>query len=251
MKLALTLKESTTLLLGYGLGDDNVLTAYDWSRNVFKHDQGDYPGGVIQIVRSDKPILEPYRASNGVLILEVLGIKEFFDELMPNVRELKINYAAISEKIESIKSVFLKTPELMANKFIDDKCYRLETLNLIMDGFLTRVIDGFVPFFDKVIDETFSRSNGYGKFLGYSQGLEVVLDILCAYGEVFMPPALFQKVANALKRQANFIGSKPGQSHRAGEIWEARKAEIPPLQLKELRIYSQNKSWCEVVELLK
>src|SRR5262249_26101486 len=37
MKLALTLKESTTLLLGYGLGDVNVLTALDWSRNVFQH----------------------------------------------------------------------------------------------------------------------------------------------------------------------------------------------------------------------
>ncbi len=35
MKLALTIKESTTLLLGYALGDVNVLTALDWSRNVF------------------------------------------------------------------------------------------------------------------------------------------------------------------------------------------------------------------------
>lgn len=36
IKLALTIKESTTLFLGYGLGDVNVLTALDWSRNVFK-----------------------------------------------------------------------------------------------------------------------------------------------------------------------------------------------------------------------
>lgn len=36
IKLALTIRESTTLLVGYGLGDVNVLTALDWSKNVFK-----------------------------------------------------------------------------------------------------------------------------------------------------------------------------------------------------------------------
>lgn len=35
IKLALTVKESTTLIVGYALGDVNVLTALDWSQNVF------------------------------------------------------------------------------------------------------------------------------------------------------------------------------------------------------------------------
>lgn len=77
IKLALTLKESTTLLLGYGLGDDNVLTAYDWSRNVYDYQSETYPHAVIQIVRAASPRDRPYRTGNGVLVLETPSLEVF------------------------------------------------------------------------------------------------------------------------------------------------------------------------------
>src|SRR5271166_1652654 len=52
-------KESTTCLLGYGLGDVNVLTALDWSKNVYEKEHGDYPHEVIQIVRTKAPRSSP------------------------------------------------------------------------------------------------------------------------------------------------------------------------------------------------
>jgi hypothetical protein len=55
IKLALTIKESTTVLIGYGLGDVNVLTALDWSRNVFKAAETTYQSDVIQILRTESP----------------------------------------------------------------------------------------------------------------------------------------------------------------------------------------------------
>ena len=88
IKLALTIKESTTLLLGYGLGDVNVLTAIDWSRNVFFSKQENYPHDVIQILRTSNPKEEPYRDRNGILILETSDLTKFFDEFEAVHREL-------------------------------------------------------------------------------------------------------------------------------------------------------------------
>ena len=80
IRLALTIKESTTLLLGYALGDVNVLTALDWSKYVFKRTRENYPHGVIQVLRKKKPSDEPYRAVNGVVILETEALSGFFEE---------------------------------------------------------------------------------------------------------------------------------------------------------------------------
>jgi len=51
-KLSLTIRESVTLLIGYNLGDFNVLSAVDWSRNVFT-DQvrlAHYPLGICEVL---------------------------------------------------------------------------------------------------------------------------------------------------------------------------------------------------------
>jgi hypothetical protein len=80
IKLALTIKESTTLFLGYSLGDVNVLTALDWSRNVFKSEHGEYPCDVVQIVRNGKPDNSPYRDRHGIAIVETADLSAFFEE---------------------------------------------------------------------------------------------------------------------------------------------------------------------------
>lgn len=82
VKLALTIRESTTLILGYGLGDVNVLTALDWSSNVFKGEQASFPHAVIQVLRKDNPREMPYWDKNGLVIVESSSLTDFFQELM-------------------------------------------------------------------------------------------------------------------------------------------------------------------------
>ncbi|AZC56257.1 SIR2 family NAD-dependent protein deacylase [Pseudomonas chlororaphis] len=250
IKLALTLKESTTLLLGYGLGDDNVLTAFDWSRNVFDEEVKSYPNEVIQVVRSSTPKNNPYRGSNGALILEAIGLESFFSELMPLVSAEKESCEVLNKKLHDIRDLMVKSPDAAVVKFIDEKDFRDLTLSFVNNSNYAPLIDGFIPFFEKCIDKTFERSQSYGAFAGYSQGLTLVLDILETYGDTHMPPALFHKLAKALNRQVPFIGMKMGQSHAAGRSWSARKSALPVRQLRELRIYAQSKGWLEVVELL-
>lgn len=250
IKLALTLKESTTVLLGYGLGDDNVLTAFDWSRHVFDEEIKSYPSEVIQVVRIKVPKDRPYRGHNGALILEVTNLESFFAELMPYVEHLKSNERELSEKLDAIRDRLVKSPEDAVERFIDNKTFREVTLSIINNSDYAPLIDGFIPFFEKCIDKTFERSLPSGAFAGYAEGLVVVLDIVETYGATHMPPALFHKIANALHRQTPYIGLKSGQSHMAGRTWSSRKHNIPARQLHELRIYAQNKGWREMVELL-
>lgn len=250
IKLALTLKESTTVLLGYGLGDDNVLTAFDWSKNVFDEEVKGYPNEVIQVVRVANPKADPYRGHNGAIILEVSGLESFFEELMPIVVRQRQAEDDLNKKLHSIRDLMVTTPHAAVVKFVDEKEFRDITLSFVNNSNYAPLIDGFIPFFEKCIDETFGRSAGYGAFHGYAQGLTIVLDILDTYGNSHMPPALFHKLANALNRQASYIGMRSGQSHEAGRIWAHRKENLPKTQLRELKVYAQSKGWLHVVELL-
>ncbi|TWR92133.1 SIR2 family protein [Pseudomonas saxonica] len=250
IKLALTLKESTTLLLGYSLGDDNVLTAFDWSRNVFDEEIKTYPSEVVQVVRMAEPRVQPYRGHNGALIIETSNLEDFFSELMPVVLKRKNNEELLSKKLDGVCDQLVKNPEDSVIKFIDNPVFRAVTLSIINASSYAPLIDGFIPFIDKCIDKTFERSLPYGHFEGYGQGLVLVLDILDAYGPSNMPPALFHKIANAFQRQVPFIGLKIGQSHMAGRLWDNKKSTLPIEQLKELKNYAQSKGWSDMVELL-
>jgi hypothetical protein len=98
VKLALTVRESTTVILGYGLGDVNVFTALDWSQNVFRLDKSRYPRDVIQIIKNENPANDPYRDENGIMIVETESLSDFFEEFIP-IREVDAaNFAERRER---------------------------------------------------------------------------------------------------------------------------------------------------------
>ena len=103
----MTIKESTTLLIGYGLGDVNVLTALDWSRNVFKAAETTYPSDVIQILWTESPKETPYRDKNGMVIFETEDLSAFFDEFKV-VREHQLKQEKANQEALELLSV---TPE--------------------------------------------------------------------------------------------------------------------------------------------
>jgi hypothetical protein len=249
IKLALTLKESTTLLLGYGLGDDNVLTAYDWSQHVFSFEGGDYPHGVVQVVRAREPNLRPYRASNGVLVLEVSSLEDFFNEFMPKIEARREQDAREHANLAALETYINTSTDQAIVLFLDDEGRRNEILTLLRENH-SHLIHCFIPFFESCVDEAFRRSGGNGQFQGYSECLTVILDVLMAYNNRTVPPALFQKIAHAFNRLAPRIGPNLGQSHQSNRQWIRRRGELPHRQLRELEIYSRRKHWVFVLGLL-
>jgi hypothetical protein len=249
IKLALTIKESTTLLLGYGLGDVNVLTALDWSRNVFKAEQQNYPSCVIQVLRKDNPSEEPYRDQNGIVIVETENLSVFFDQFKA-VREDQLTQEKATQRIlEHLSAVLDDASSSTIDKFIDDQTYRANILKAL-SKFSLHLISGFVSFLNKCIDETWSRSAPTGKFEGYNQNLIILLDILTSFPVDQIPPVLLQTAAYGLERVGYFIGNQKGQSYSANNTWEKRKSKLTREMVKELRNIAEQHGYSHLMRLV-
>jgi hypothetical protein len=250
IKLALTIKESTTLLLGYGLGDVNVLTALDWSRNVFKSEETNYPNDVVQILRKDNPTEEPYRDKNGIVIIEVEDLSNFFEDFI-EVRTVELNEKGKEQKALKDLADELDAPDgEMIEKFIDDEKFRSEMLKTL-SKFSIHLVSGFVSFLNKCIDETWVRSKPDGAFEGYNQNLILILDILTAFSISRFPPALFQTAAYGLQRVGYYVGDDTGKSWSAKKTWEKRKNELSREVVDELKSIAHQHGYNYVKQLAK
>ncbi|QTM98151.1 SIR2 family protein [Sediminibacillus dalangtanensis] len=243
IKLALTIKESTTLILGYGLGDVNVLSAVDWSKNLYDKATKEYPHEIIQAIRVENPSATPYRDKNGNIIIEVSELEDFFSEL---VEYLEIQDEEYKKRLAEIRSIIGELEENKDEKvesFINNRDRRLELLQLLSE-FELHMVSPFINFISVCIGKTWEESSKYGAFNAYKKNLNILLDIIINYPYERMPPALFDFVAYSLNRVLNYVGvdnSKRivGNSFDAQERWHNAKNDIPHKMVQELYNYSR------------
>jgi len=237
------------VLLGYGLGDVNVLTALDWSRNVFSEGEIDYPHDVIQVLRKQNPLDAPYRDRNGVMILETSDLTDLFEEFgIVRLEHLEAR-ARQTLALQELTDEMANPQKENIEKFIDDRSFRQSNLK-ILSQFPVHLISGFISFLDKCIDETWLRSKPYGAFEGYNQNLTIILDILTAFEATNIPPALFQTVAYSLDRLAIYVGRNAGQSFAAAHTWDERKVKLSQEVITELRDISEALGYSNLETLL-
>jgi hypothetical protein len=250
MKLALTIKESTTLVIGYGLGDVNVLTALDWSTNVFEGGQPTYPRDVIQVLRAASPVSQPYRTDSGILVLETDELSNFFKEFAM-IRTIVLQEEdGRKSRLDALKQRLTSAHAPTIAKFIDDAAFRSQMLKVLSESSL-QLISAFVSFLDKCIDETWERSKPDGAFEAYNQQLIVVLDILGAFSLDKFPPALFQKTAYSLQRVGNYVGDAVGKSYAASATWKARSTDLSPEIINELSHLAKQYNYYNVETLIE
>lgn len=250
IKLALTIKESTTLLLGYGLGDVNVLTAIDWSKNVFVNKQENYPHDVIQIYRTENPKDTPYRDRNGILIVETSELTKFFDEYSEIHESLKEEKEKQDISLRELSGRLESPDEDLINKFIDDEAFRIDLLKNL-STFSTNLISGFVSFLNSCIDETWVRAEPNGAFKAYDQGLTVLLDILTTLKFKQIPPALLETCAYALQRVGYYVGDGHGESWQANRTFERRKGELSKELVDELKNIAEQHCYANLRKLMR
>lgn len=250
IKLALTVRESTTLILGYGLGDVNVLTALDWSQNVYKSSYNLYPNDVIQIVYTNAPKAKPYREHTSIVIYETDNLEAFFEELKV-VHEKQL--AAYNERIKTYREYSERLGNANTetiNEFIDNDDFRRTIIETIRK-FPLYLSSGFIVFFGKCIDETWKRSAPSGAFGGYNQNLVMLLDILTIFKLDDIPPALFQTTAYALDKVAGYVGNALGQSYAAKATWDVRKKELSQDVFDELSRIARQHQYMRLLSLLE
>lgn len=159
------------------LGDVNVLTALDWSKNVFERQESNYPQDVVQVVRSSNPKDEPYRDKNGIIIYETNDLTSFFQEYLEIRNDLLKKEQEELENLRALSESLVNSDESQIEKFIDDETFRREILQKLSE-FPTYLISSFESFLDKCIEETVKRSEPYGAFKGYAENLTIVLEAI-------------------------------------------------------------------------
>jgi len=250
-KLTLLLRESTTLILGYGLGDVNVLTALDWSKNVYDSKRQNYPHEVIQVYRNANPRNEPYIDHNGIVVIETEELESFFNEYEP----IRAEHHGFREKHRitelRIRKTYADAKPHIIDGFINNEEARAQVLKGMFEiPFMLPCTQEFLTFFTKSMDETWKRAKPKGAFEAYNANLKIILDVLTIFDFDNIPPALLSAVAYEFSRVAYYIGADLGKSHAAHETWTDRKNELSPEMIQELKNISALYNYSELLELL-
>ena len=243
-KLALTIRESTTLILGYGLGDTNVLSAVDWSKNIYTADN-EYPHDIIQVLWNQQPDEEAYRDENGNIIFETKDLHEFLNELITNLVEKQRIFDEQIKVLESLAEALKSNDAEMIDTFTNNSKFRLDLLK-ILSKFEYYMISSYIDFLKVCINQTWMKTYDYGNFSAYDTYLCMILDTIIHYEYKLMPPELFQITAHALNLVLGNVDENNqkvlGKSFDATETWHGRKKEIPQEMANQLHTYSSDNS---------
>lgn len=234
-KLSLSIKESTTLIIGYGLGDVNVLTAVDWAKNVYSNQRINYPHEIIQLLFTNSPNADPYRDKNDILIIEFNDLKTILTEISKLVLEDKILEKENDKKLHELNAIFENPEHENVKNFIDDEEFRKSIIYEIAINDI-KLISGFLELFSRAIDETWERAKPSGAFFAYNENLKILLDIIENIELAKLPPALLESIAYNLDHVALYVGTSLGESRAAYNTWKKRKDNIP----KDTKIELEN-----------
>ena len=250
-KLSLLFKESTTLIIGYSLGDPNVLTALDWSENVYRNkNKIYYPNGVIQFLyKRDNLNPDPIIHENGIITLEISSIFDIVKDLSDFIEKNKEKHNERESDINNFKNELINADKNLICSFIDDNDKRMEYINKVQES-SQFVMEAFLQFLIKVFDECWSRARINCNFKAYDEFLLIILDILIKISFEKMSPALFESMAYNLGTVSSYIGNKRGQSFAANGTWNKYKINISDTTKKELLLYYEQRKLYNMQQLL-
>lgn len=249
-KLSLSIKESTTLIIGYGLGDVNVLTAVDWTNNVYSNQRINYPHEIIQLHYTDNPKNEPYRDRNDILIIDFKDLKAILTEISELVIQDKERELENDKKLHELNVIFENPDQENIESFIEDEDFRKRIIDEIARNDI-KLISGFLELFSRAIDETWERSKPSGAFYAYNENLKILLDIIENIELSRLPPALLESVAYNLDHVAYYVGTSRGESRAAYDTWKRRKGNIPEDTKNELENIAKARNYFRIKSLWK
>ncbi len=249
-KLPLTIKESLVLLIGYSLGDFNVMTALDWSRNVFSKKKAGYPNGVIQFVYEKKPKEEPYY-ENDILIYEFNELGELLGELRDFVLSQRGIDDSMSMLLRRIEKRYLIPSNQLVKDFVNKQSTR-EAVYKKFDKYGNNFINGFMEVVSRGLDEIWKKAREKNGFPFYDKYLRILLEIIEHIDFKNAPPALIQMLSFGLERVGYYIGLDSGDAHAAYRTWLGRGINLNEETIKELRNISRdNTSYANLAKMLR
>lgn len=240
-RLPFLIKESVVLMVGYALGDLNVLTAVDLAKNVYKSNEETFP--IIQLLYKEHGTRkEPYQEQSGIWVVEIESIPSFFDELLneqEKVKKLKEKREIIVDKYNKI---FQKPSSTNIENFIKKPVRRKRILRIIssLNREYSSIYLSFESFLRKTIAKCVQNEEPYGAFEAYDEHLKLILDLLSIPLNK-MPVSFFAFLAQELENIAYYIGNDKGQSFSAFEMWKKEAKNISMDMVFQIRQYCAGK----------
>lgn len=179
-RLPILLNENTTLMIGYALGDLNVLSAIDYRNNVYDKNIKLVENNIIQLVYTDNPLEKCYE-HNGIIIYEYDDLISFFESFSVYYNKYKSNIGKITNKVIEKNNEFVDCEKEYLELFeFDENGYRKETIKFIysLDSSYCYVYSQFIHFLSRVFDKTYCESRKNGQFQYYNYYLNIWFDLV-------------------------------------------------------------------------
>lgn len=229
-RLSILLAESTTLMLGYSLGDLNVITAMNWvnkvkNEEIKKLEFEEYQGKIIQIAFCKKPKSEPYIGKYGEIIIETSDVNDFLEEVCKVIIKEKDTFEYNEQFIKKCLS-----QEHDAHFFTKDKSMRNNLIQIIQNIPRCYTVGQLILFFKSALMPIWKQAREDDQFSYYNDFMSVLLDILINLPFDSIHPSLMRYLTEQLDLIAPFIDIKSksrGSAFEASETWKKRRSEIP------------------------
>lgn len=244
-RLPFLIKESLVLMIGYALGDINVVTAVDWSKNVFTNTNENYDFPIIQLLYKSDPKDAPYIDDSGIIIFEIDSLENFFKELSEYFVSYEEEYMKLVTSINDYITLFSESSDADIMRFIDDIDFRNNIIDFVasLNHEFSYIYISYLGFLRSVVKKLNELSEPKGAFEAYNKKLIVLLDILTKVPLKKMPTSFFSFVAIALDSVAHYTGTYMGQSWTAFDTWNHRKHTLPKEIVEELWTVVKSSQW--------
>ena len=250
LKLPLLFLESTTLMLGYALGDINVRAAIEWSSS-FKTSNNfqvsSIQGTVVQALYVSEITNEkPYVGANGEIIIEIHNLLEFLQEIGRSKAELEEIVSSIRKEINS----FLSDTE-NALALMQDQGKKDLFLNIIGHALPYAVPTRLIDFLSKILDPIWEDARKDDGWEYYNIYLSLLLDIFERIDVSRINPTVFAYLVHSLERVSWFLkdGYYLGYAWKASETWKNEHDRISNELKKEIYSYAMKNGLMGIISI--
>ena len=234
-RLPFLIKESTVLMLGYSLNDLNVLSAVDYSQNVYTNVSTSFETPIIQLLYKKHPNEEPY-ISNDIIIQEIDNLSNYLSQLIDYIKRYKSIIGKKSNDVKKLLEFFTNADNSDINTFINSRDNRKEIFDSIksIDFEFWYIYPSYMAFLNKSFGILWDKSHMHNAFSYYKDILDLLLDILENVDYEKVPLSLLQYLIEQFKSISSYIGNNSGQSWAAKELWDKRCNAIPQEFINEI-----------------
>lgn len=249
-RLSLLFSESSTLMIGYAIGDSNVQTALDWSKNVYdEQNTGNqtFPHKIIQLVYKDNPTNEPYETKNGIIIIETNSVFKILKEIIDEIELIKKQEEQKENDLKRIQQQYLNTNEINIKTFLANESIRHDTLKEIIDR--KEIVIATESFLSEVFKYLWKKTEPTGAFDEYADIADLFIDIFKNFNLKSFPPSIYMYLVSHLERLSKYIDNKYYcDSIKAYNHWKSNKDTF--IEENKNEIKSLGKTYWRIKSLL-